>query len=506
MMVGVVLTVQHAGLAETPAGWLKRQPKPVFREGHTLYPLTRYGWTLPIDARIELAENWGFCLEFGGYVTEKSVARLDDPESVESRLVALTASDPQRYPMFVICNRELPKTGFDGLWVRDADGKLLDAKAQSLDGTEWHKGMKTVYSPEAPDAAWTAAGQLRAGPLAKVRAKCPVAIVLNGGEYGIGVLGFAQKVWERDPRVVAGKGEMPWFEYVSRRKANAETLIRKEVRAAIPDAQLYIYYPTTGCTHRNRYGGWKRWAYDYRYMKPVSDLASTEHYYKHFNSGWLGNMDMLTMALNARGAEIAQGQPFCYDWLCAGWPRGKEPEKDLADLELYTGFLKCLYAAGMLGGNAGYYSYPKPGGFKAEFPEHDPPHWLRQMVAFSRVHALFSHLESHIRNGELVAGPDRNRFSKDQPAYELPTGSAEHRVVARKHREKREWLIAAWAPGGREAEVTVEVPGAGRATLLARPGGSVYTASLADDGIALEPQDPDPLRPTAHRRNEQRGP
>ena len=65
----------------TPAEWLEAQKKPAFRDGHTLPRLTRFGWVLPTDARIKLAEHWGYALEFGGYVDDKVVARLDDPKS-----------------------------------------------------------------------------------------------------------------------------------------------------------------------------------------------------------------------------------------------------------------------------------------------------------------------------------------------------------------------------------------------------------------------------------------
>jgi hypothetical protein len=54
-------------LGREPPGLLGLAPH--FREGHALPPLTRYCWTLPLDARAELAERWGYALEFGGYVS-----------------------------------------------------------------------------------------------------------------------------------------------------------------------------------------------------------------------------------------------------------------------------------------------------------------------------------------------------------------------------------------------------------------------------------------------------
>jgi hypothetical protein len=472
----------------TPAAYLKSLPAPHFAAGHALAPLTRYGWSLPFDTRVELAERWGYCLEFGGYVTEKSVAKLDDPESVESKIVALTASDPAKYPLFVICNRELPADPPPGTWCRDADGQLLDGKAQSLDGTVWHAGMKTIHSPEAPDSYWQQAGKLRADPIARIREKCPIAIVLNGGEYGLGVIGFGQKVWEKDPAVVEAKGERGWFDYISERKAHQELLVADAVRAVVPDRLLYVYYPTSGGTHRSRYGGWDRWYWDYTRMQVVSDLPSSESYYRHFNSGYTGDQDQLTMVLNARGFEIAQGKPLSYNWLCAGWPR-KDPETDLSPIDRYMGFLKCFYTAGMVGGNAGYYAYPKDR-FKGPFPQDEPPHWLQQMVACGRVHALFSHLEDFLRNGDLLPGPNKHRWSKGQPAYELPTGAPNARVVARKHHNRAEWLVTAWAADGPEREVKVTIPELGEITLLARPAGSVYritkdAARLVDENGML---------------------
>ncbi|MHB8903415.1 MAG: hypothetical protein ACYC6Y_32020 [Thermoguttaceae bacterium] len=486
-----------------PADYLASLEKPVFRKGHTLPPLTRYGWTLSYECRVELARHWGYALELGGYVTEKTAASLDDPQSIESRLVQLAHDDPETFKLSAICSRRLPSTEAPiETWTRDGNGKLLNGKAESQDGTQWQEGLQSVWSPEAPDEVWKMAGQFRADPLRAVRRRCPIAIVLNGGEYGLNVLGFAQKAWEKDPAILAARGNRPWYDYLSERKAHAEMLIANEVKAAVPDRLLYIYYTTTGGTHRNRQADWRLWMYGYEWMKPVSDLASSEHYYMHFNSGWTGPDNLLTQALNARGFEIAHGSPLCYDWLCAGWPRekglgsdGKLEDGGLGDLERYTGFLKCLYTAGMVGGNAGYYAYPE-GGFDAPFDPHHPPHWLQQMTAFSHVHALFSQLEDYLREGDLLPGPDMHCWSKDQPAYEFPGGDADLRVLVRKKKGEDAWLVAAWAAGGPAREAKVSIPVLGATTLLARPGGSVYVVRKAGDKTTVELIDRQATTPT----------
>lgn len=480
----------------TPAAWLSSQPIPRFRTGHTLPPLTRFGWTLPFEARVELAEHWGYALEFGGYATENQVQRdLANPDSVASRLCALTAANPQRYPLAVIVSRDLPKNVPLESWARDAEGRVLDAKAQSMDGNVWDD-HQAVWSPEAPDSVWEEAGRLRAEPLRWIRHQCPIAVVLNGGEYGLGVLGFAQPVWEKDPRIVKAKGERSWFDYVSERKAHQERIISEAIRGAVPDRVLYNYYTAGGGTHRHRIPDWGDWCWGYPWMKGVSDLPSNEAYYRHFNDGWTGRNDMLTLALNAAALEIAHGEPLSYNWLCAGWTRANlEEDHGLGDLARYVGFLKCYYTAGMIGANAGYYEYPK-GGFNAEFPADQPPHWLQQMTALAQVHALFSHLERFLREGDLLPGPNRHRFSNDLPAYEFPTGDPEVRVLARRLKEASQWLVTAWAAAGPDREVTLTIPALGELTLHARDCGSVYRVEIADGRPVMSWTDQDGLRPS----------
>jgi len=470
----------------TPAEWLKAQKKPAFRDGHTLPRLTRFGWVLPTDARIELAEHWGYALEFGGYVDDKVVARLDDPKSDESKLAALAKSDPGRYPLVVLCSRRLPEEEAPAdAWTRDKDGKVLNGKAQSMDGTQWSEGKGAIWSPEAPEAVWQMAGEYRAGPLRELQKRgVPISMVLNGGEYGLGVLGFAKGVWSKDPRVAAAAEKQGgWRGYASAKKGHAERIIADAVRAAVPDRKLYIYYTAGGRTLRNKDWSIDDWGATWEHMRGVSDLPSSEVYYRHFNDGFTGRLNMLTCALNAIAAEIASGDPLSYNWVAGGWVRGNEA-KNVADMDRWNGFLKCYYTAGMLGANVGYYEYPK-GGFGVKFPANEPPVWLRQMAASAQVHALFSQVEDLVRNGDLLPGPMKHAISTSDPAYEFPTGDETARVLVRKHRTRPAWLVTAWAADGPDRDVTVTVPELGRLTLHARVCGSVYEATLADGKVTL---------------------
>ncbi len=218
-------------------------------------------------------------------------------------------------------------------------------------------------------------------------------------------------------------------------------------------------------------------------MRKVTDLPDQSLYYKHFNTGWTGKRDLLTNFLQATAQAIEFGDPLSYNWVCGGW--GK---REHSDPERYMGYLKCLYAGGMTGGVAGYFSRPK-GGFDGDVGK-EPPSWLWQMTHLARVHAMFSHLDEFLRQGDLLPGPDKHRKLKTVSAYEFPTGHRDARVLVRKHRKRNEWLIVAWAADGKQRKVDVHIPDLGDVELLARPCGTVYRA------VAIQKTDYEPPVPT----------
>ncbi len=512
----------------TPAQWLKRQPKPIFKPGHTMPRLTRYGWSLALDTNVELTENWHYALQLPTYLSDEDrvLERLKDPNDEVFKIVALTNSNPAKYPLATILSRSEPLNPAPETFLRDADGKLLSGN---------------TYSPLNPQSVLDQMAELRARPLRELRKKVPITIVLNGGEYGLGVPGFMRQFAEKDPKVAAAqaKSGLDWISFISKAKKREMDTIAAAVRKAVPDRSLYIYY-ATGPADRNRYGGWRDWGMDPEDALEGSDLPATEYYYKHFNDGYLvggpngGHNDMLSRALNAVGFQIAHGKKYSYDWLCAGWEDEADPnappspvaapapapDKPVANagethvlsnnnaaalvdpnaggvspMNLYTGFLKCLFTAGTLGGNAGYYALPG-GGFNGTFPADKPKNYLPQMTALSQVQALFSHLESDVRGSDLLPGPNKHAKSGDQPAYEFPTGDAGLRVLARKLKTQSKWLITAWAADGIDRPVKVTIPELGQVTLLARAAGSVYTATLANKIPQLVLNDPDAMTPT----------
>jgi hypothetical protein len=302
-----------------------------------------------------------------------------------------------------------------------------------------------------------------------VQKHAPVAIITNGGEYGHNSSGHSEAVYRQDPRIIKAKGDRSWQEFLSDEKGRCERLVRQQIKQVAPSA-LYVMYSGVGGghPHRNRYNGWDKWGFSFR--TGVSDFPAPSLYHGHYNTGFVGDNDLLTQVLNARAQEIAAGERFCYLWVSLGWHR----KGNIGDVTLYSGWLKCVYTAGALGAVAGYFGAP---------PHQDPvERSLPQFLALGRVHAQFSHLEEFTRNSQLLEGPQPHRWSKDLAAFEFATGCTNKRVLVRRHRRGKRWLVTAWAADGEAAPVTVRVPGIGATvTVEAKPAGCVYVISLDAD-------------------------
>ncbi|MEI8012433.1 MAG: dockerin type I repeat-containing protein, partial [Candidatus Omnitrophota bacterium] len=306
------------------------------------------------------------------------------------------------------------------------------------------------------------------------------------------------------------------------------------------------------------------WDWDYRWMQTVSDMPSNEDYASSGNAALIlgerttsQGYDLLTYALNGVGYAATFGKTLFYNWMCAGWSLYPWSANNAA-IDRYTGFLKTLYASGMIGANAGYYSYPRgavsqasfssvdtvngaavlqslmnqnilildgeknavlkqkginrppemsasaydqiwyilqlPNGFDAQFDKNQPPHWVQQIEALGYVHAQFSYLEDMLRQGDLLPGEDGHVLNLNRPAYEFRTGYKETRVLARKKQAQKRWLISAWAADGVTRTVEVTIPGFGQVSVVARPAGSLYDARIVNGIFTLTLLDSDPVQ------------
>lgn len=504
----------------TPLAYLEAQPRPYFKPDQALLPLTRCAFSQPFELCREFADYWGYALGVGGdgYLDEKQIKSLDDPESDIAKTVAWVKAHPRKYKLSVHTNRYDPPPTED-VWTHDAEGHVLNGQAKSYDGTTWSEGMQGVISPEAPDSYWIEAGKGRARCIAEIQKLAPITIVMNGGEWGLGCSGQFAGVWGKDPRIQKAVEEakakgLDYYEYIDGKVANSQKLLADEVRKVAPTA-TYIYYTWSGVGHRNRWGGWRDWGGGggYKGLRGVSDLVSMESYLDHMNSGSDGGMDLLTHNLNSVGQQLAVGEKLMYNWF---WSR--DPK---VSMRRYRGFLKCIYMLGTIGGNAGQYAgIGSNRDFSKSFPTNAVPDWLKQQIALGHVQALFSHLEDYIRNGDLVDdGQFKHIWSKENPAYELlpkelasvaitngairvlPAGRPV-RVIARKHEKKAEWLVEAWTADSKSddekcTDATVTLPGAGEVKLEARTCGSTYLVTLNKGQPVAELLDPDPDDPSA---------
>lgn len=498
----------------SPADYLNNiLTAPTFRPGHTLPRLGNGAQTFSFDTDVALADKWGYALLFPNAANPTTVANMTNPVKYEYKIIEKAKSDPERYPLQVLVERFIvPESTYpEDAWVKDRNGRLIYDFEQKL-----------VFSPEAPANFLRQLAEARADAIRQISEKARIAIITHSGENNLSVADGMSSYAEKDPKVIEAKGDKSWTKYISERKAYQEAINATAIRAAVPDRQLYIYYYASGGSTRN-YGFFDNGHWDYDRMRQVTDLPSESMYYTQFNNGYVkvsdtNQNDMLTQVLNATGWQIALGEPLSYNWVSGGWWKDGSNPGGLGPLDRYLGFLKMYYLAGQVGGLAGYYSIPNAtnegyNGFDACFDPNDPfdptinttpqpnsvPHWLSQATALSQAHALFSWLEPFLRNGDLVEGPNKNFFSHDQPAYELPSGFANTRVLARKLKGENKWLVGAWAADGISRNVTVTIDTGLNVTLNAIPEGRLYyvTPANAASPILI---DTDPNNPSANAK------
>lgn len=502
---------------ETPLDWIQASPQPTFREGHDLPPLTRWTGTHIVEFQKKMAERYGYALDLG----DTSPGWDEDfanPNGTIAQKIALKKLDPEVYKLSIQVWRPLVYSESD-FWEEYPDMRLLGADGQPNGG----------FSPEAPDALFEEVAEMSASRLralsARIAEEVPssprVDVVLNGGEYGLGIWGDDDSKWLDDDRVRAAiedefdlaPGEPPsseqMFQYISERKQRQEQIVTDAHVAANPGG-LYAYYYTWSVGWKNRWSEWWRYAWDYPVVASMSSpagIAIPSIYYRDFSSqdtGWDGDKDSLSQLTNAQAWQQEQGAPLQYLSTCGGWPHEGSGFGDdvIADDDLYMGYLKAAYTVGLVGGIGGYFTNPG-WGEEDVLVSAEMPNWVRQLVTLGEVHALFSHLERFLRNGTLLAGPDQHRWSTDKPAYELEplTDGAPDpgvRVVGRRNADGDGWLVTLWAFEGEDREVTVDVDEpVGEVSLAARAAGSVYVLSLNDDGeVVATLLDPDPMLPT----------
>ncbi len=219
---------QAARVAPGPEG-------PDFAPDSTLPPLARWGWAMSFDVAKELADRWGYAVEFSGYVSEKVAdeARGNARRQRAARLAAV-AADPRKYKLGVLLDRQFPEDMPPEAYLRDSQGEFLADK--------WNKKASSRRCRTTVEQA----GQL-APPGWTDSAPCPIAVIQNGGEYRAERLGLGPEVLAAGSAGRRGQGDMDWYRYISRQSPRAEGR-RGRRPVATPDRLLYVFYTCGGGT------------------------------------------------------------------------------------------------------------------------------------------------------------------------------------------------------------------------------------------------------------------
>ncbi len=536
--------------SSTGLDYLKNSLAGVYRDGHTMPPLTgmiSHG----IPLLLELADRWGFGLDlaiYPAYCTGDISGASGPPDysaGHNTEALAIAVAGNGRYKTVAQFAAALPgyaRSG--GKWLEDAaaSGQTIPESVwlHDSDGNRLGSNDNPDMSPLAP-LDWVRSVARPIGECAAALSKTyPLSFITSNGEYGLGVVGWLGCSYLKDPELISAIGfpgqldPYCWKNSSYVNETRNEALTRKVSQTAAMHERIIFEEATKNVTWRNdevfyglytnsygsdrgRWNGWAAWQRDYEdFIKiGVSTIPQPQIYFHDGNGGWAGldqlynPADMTWKMLNEVGGQIRFGQKNFYAWICVG---GHSLASFLiAEQDRWTGFLKIMFTSGGLGGASGYFVYN--GTYEGQAVRNQPMGtalhpWLRQYMDISRAQALFSHLEDYLREGDLVAGSYIHPFNvltEPIPLYCLdivgepqgPNISPGVYVLARKMPNANKWLLTAWAQQGNDREVVAVLPGCGNLTVNARVAGTVYLVSKNNGQVSMRVLDPDPMHPSA---------
>ena len=406
MLMVIMPSLAMDGFAQTnlvtPAQYLASQPKPNFAVGNHMHTLTTWAISPASNAVYELANNWGYavplCLNFP-YATPSVASNSAVRGTEQYGQIQIVKSNPTKFKLSVLLDRTLPTNVPSGFWSTNSAGLFVDyysntwsaniltngtwVNSNNPNSTDW-KSNYPWMSPETPDTFMATRTEYEMKSLRMIQSNCPISIILNGGEYDLQDAGWGQPVWQQDARVQAqavmtnafnypynatNVNGMSWCKYSSLKKAHTLGFLTSAIQQQLPNRELYIFYNTdneevrgytpTDLHWMDFFSQWGWWS---DYMNTNTDLPSFEEYYGCVNDWTNTTTGLLTKYLNAVGYDINLGYKTNYSWVCGGWDNlnNEALTNQLSDIPTYTGFLKCLYTAGMNGAIAGYFANPPP--------------------------------------------------------------------------------------------------------------------------------------------------
>ncbi len=547
-----------ATVPDTVMEHISARPGPVFKKGHGLPPLV-FGGYPDFDFNKLMAEKYLYALHLGSAV-KYWADQVGKPGTEPTKKLDLRLADKERYRVSIAVDR--PLSWADHSSDHCGNEQALRAKSPLValakkDGTIWEEGKDKAgnscfaFSPLGPPTVHATTGTETGKQLKPfvdyLRAKGgSVDVIHNYGEYALGVpivgpadwtdvFNMTRRFWD-DANVAKAWGPMPTnghlllekaFTEISLAKGAQEGAVTQEIytQSGLGPETRYLYFTTRAAAFTGRWGEWRQSAWDYALLAKGKPSRSPEnvavgqmYYFDADGFGDLGvpgalpgcrdtprGVDAMTAMLNEKAWELKAGSPLAFPWVSSACITSTGGFV-YAPRDRMMGFLKTWYATGNISATVFHLSLgliqkaSVTAKGAASFPR-----WLEVYVDLGEVHALFSHLEDDLRNGDLMPGDGKQTMVKQVPAvldgYELyarapgtTTRDPQVRVVGRKHKTVGgRVLVAGFVAAGADREVEVTVDGA-KVKLAMRGAGSVY---VIDKGVP-KLLDLDPMRPTGH--------
>lgn len=481
-----------------PREFLQQQTQPVFRLKHTLPFLQCNGFgsvdytgqNEPVRGYLNMLEmaNWGYAFDldsnlFNPDEFDANKLIVDDPQSEVRKMIDLAKNDPDKYKLSTVISRygqteKIPfsPTECPECYLRDANNQVIISNN--------HPFMSPLISDEKLDLC----SQKLVRMYQYIQNIAPISYATDYGEIGPFIPLFAKQNWFLDPNVGIDYGNV-WTNdhdfniYYSQKWSRFLKGLWQRFPSVLAQDGFVTAYTNDGGESRGRWWGWEEYNSLFEFTKETTKYANGQSYYNLQNQGYNTvpggdyRPDMLSTFLYRRSTEIILGQPYGVEWT-NGACASAETEYDR-----WTGFLKCIYVGGNLSSLAGFFGDDWGGNttlqqlYPPRFDPINPPFYIKQVMALSRVHAIFSWIEPFTRNSDLLIGNVNAQWWGNQNLLAEFSNTAQDkglRVMARKLKNDDKWLVIAWAMTGEDRLVEVTIPELGLIKLYARKAGTIY--------------------------------
>ena len=509
LLVATALFVTSTNYSQlfTPQEYLQQQTKPVFRPNHTLPPLQCNGYgsngtygnpgepVRSYNNQLEMA-NWGYAFDFDGNILnpenfENNKAIIDNPLSDARKMIDLAKTNPNKYKLSGVIpaygeNGRVPFTPAEcpDCFVHNAQGMVI------LDG-----GNKPVMNPLMSDESLLRIGKKLVIMYDYIKNITPFTNAVDYGETGPYLPLQGREYWLKDPKVVAESGFQPgavndyaWNIYYSKKWTKLMKGFWQKFPSVLTTDGFVNVYLNDGGESRGRFYSWNDYNTLFEYTKDLSKYANGQSYFNLQNTGYNPTPngeyrpDILSTFLYKKSTELLVGQPYGVEWTNGACSTAE------TEYDRWTGFLKCLYVGGNLSGISGFFGddWNAPGTpnyktlgmlYPTSFERNNTPFYINQIMALSRVHAIFSWIEPFTRNSDLLVGNVRAIWGGNKNLLAEFSNTANDkgaRVMVRKLKNENKYLLTAWAMTGEDRIVEIEIPSLGKIKVNARKAGTIY--------------------------------